>query len=56
MQILVVEDHEATALILQSVLKRLGCIAAGKAGVSGFIIKPFSTEKLKAEIAEVFAK
>ena len=27
-----------------------------KTGVSGFIIKPFSTEKLKAEIEEVFAK
>ena len=121
MPILVVEDHDATALILQSLLKRLGfsnvdeasdglmalakirekryalvisdwnmepmsgygllkkirmdkdlaeirfimitsdltaanVIAAGKAGVSGFIIKPFSTEKLKAEIEEVFAK
>ena len=121
MPILVVEDHDATALILQSLLKRLGLsdvdeasdglmalakmrekkyalvisdwnmepmsgygllkkirmdqdlaeirfimitsdltaanvIAAGKAGVSGFIIKPFSTEKLKAEIEEVFAK
>jgi two-component system chemotaxis response regulator CheY len=121
MPILVVEDHDATALILQSLLKRLGftdvnqasdglmalakmrekryalvisdwnmepmsgygllkkirmdedlanirfimvtsdltaanVIAAGKAGVSGFIIKPFNTEKLKAEIEEVFAK
>ena len=121
MPILVVEDHGATALILRSLLKRLGfsdvdeasdglmalakmrekryalvisdwnmepmsgygllkkirmdedlaeirfimitsaltaanVIAAGKAGVSGFIIKPFSTEKLKAEIEEVFTK
>jgi two-component system, chemotaxis family, chemotaxis protein CheY len=117
----VVEDHEATALILQSLLKRLGCtdvdeasdgltalakmrekryalvisdwnmepmsgygllkkmrmdedlaeirfimitsgltaanvIAAGKAGASGFIIKPFNTQKLKAEIEDAFAK
>jgi two-component system chemotaxis response regulator CheY len=121
MPILVVEDHDATALILRSLLKRLGfsdvdeasdglmalakmrekkyalvisdwnmepmsgygllkkirmdedlaeirfimitsdltaanVIAAGKAGVSGFIIKPFSTQKLKAEIEEVFTK
>jgi two-component system, chemotaxis family, chemotaxis protein CheY len=119
MPILVVEDHNATALILRTLLTRLGfsnvdeasdgmlalaklrekkyalvisdwnmeamsgygllkklridgdqirfimitsdttaanVIAAGKAGVSGYIVKPFSAEKLKAEIEEVFAK
>lgn len=121
MPILVVEDHNATVLILRTLLKRLGfsdvdeasdgfaalakmrektyalvisdwnmeplsgygllkkirldktlaeirfimitvdltaanVIAAGKAGVSGYIVKPFSAEKLKAEIEEAFAK
>jgi two-component system chemotaxis response regulator CheY len=121
MPILVVEDHNATALILRTLLTRLGfsdvdeasdgfsalakmrekkyalvisdwnmeplsgygllkkirldealseirfimitadvtaenVIAAGKAGVSGYIVKPFSAEKLKAEIEEAFAK
>jgi two-component system chemotaxis response regulator CheY len=121
MPVLVVEDHTATALILRTLLQRLGfsdvdeasdgiaaltkmreeiyalvisdwnmepmsgygllkkirmdetfahirfimitsdskaenVIAAGKAGVSGYIVKPFSTEKLKAEIEEAFAK
>jgi two-component system chemotaxis response regulator CheY len=119
MPILVVEDHNATALILRTLLTRLGfsnvdeasdgtvalaklrekkyalvisdwnmepmsgygllkklridgdqirfimitsdtmaanVIAAGKAGVSGYIVKPFNTEQLKAEIEEAFAK
>ena len=119
MPILVVEDHNATALILRTLLTRLGfsnvdeasdgmaalaklrekkyalvisdwnmepmsgygllkklridgaeirfimitadltaenVIAAGKAGVSGYIIKPFSAEQLRAEIEEAFSK
>jgi len=119
MRILVVEDHNATALILRALLTRLGfsnvdqasdgfaalakmrdknyalvisdwnmepmsgygllkkiridgaetrfimitsdataesAIAAGKAGVNGYIVKPFSAEKLKAEIEKAFAK
>jgi two-component system, chemotaxis family, chemotaxis protein CheY len=119
MPILVVEDHNATALILRTLLTRLGfsnvdeasdgmaalaklrekkyalvisdwnmeamsgygllkklridgdqirfimitadltaenVIAAGKAGVNGYIVKPFSAAKLKAEIEEAFAK
>jgi two-component system chemotaxis response regulator CheY len=121
MPVLVVEDHTATALILQTLLQRLGfsdvdqasdgfaaltkmrekkyalvisdwnmepmngygllkkirmdealadirfvmitsdmtaanVIAAGKAGVSGYIVKPFSAAELKAEIEAAFAK
>jgi two-component system chemotaxis response regulator CheY len=119
MPILVVEDHDATALILRALLTRLGftdvdqasdglaavakireklyalvisdwnmeplsgygllkkiridgaeirfimvtsdvtaanVTAAEKAGVSGYIVKPFSADKLKAEIDQAFAK
>jgi two-component system, chemotaxis family, chemotaxis protein CheY len=119
MPILVVEDHNATALILRTLLTRLGftdidqasdglaavakirektydlvisdwnmeplsgygllrkiridgakirfimvtsdvttanVTAANKAGASGFIVKPFSADKLKAEIEQAFAK
>jgi two-component system, chemotaxis family, chemotaxis protein CheY len=120
MPILVVEDHNATALIVRALLTRLGfnnvdgasdglaavakmrekkyalvisdwnmepmsgygllkkirmdktlaelrfimitadsnaehVIAAAKAGISGYIVKPFSAEKLKAEIEQAFA-
>jgi two-component system, chemotaxis family, chemotaxis protein CheY len=47
---------ETRFIMITSGLTAANVIAAGKAGVSGFIIKPFSTQKLKAEIEEAFAK
>ncbi len=43
-------------IMITSDVKAANVIAAGKAGVSGYIVKPFNAEKLKAEIEEAFAK
>ena len=42
--------------MITSDLTAANVIAAGKAGVSGYIIKPFSAGQLKAEIEEAFSK
>jgi two-component system chemotaxis response regulator CheY len=47
---------EIRFIMITSDLTAANVIAAGKAGVSGYIIKPFNTEKLKAEIEAAFAK
>jgi two-component system chemotaxis response regulator CheY len=47
---------EIRFIMITSDLTAENVIAAGKAGVSGYIIKPFNAEKLKAEIEEAFAK
>ena len=47
---------EIRFIMITSDLTAANVIAAVKAGVSGFILKPFSTEKLKTEIEEVFSK
>ena len=47
---------EIRFIMITSDLTAENVIAAGKAGASGYIIKPFNAEKLKAEIEEAFAK
>ncbi len=47
---------EIRFIMITSDLTAENVIAAGKAGANGYIIKPFSTEKLKAEIEAAFAK
>jgi DNA-binding NarL/FixJ family response regulator len=42
--------------MITSDLTAANVITAGKAGVSGYIIKPFSAGQLRAEIEEAFSK
>ena len=51
-----IDGAEIRFIMITSDLTAANVIAAGKAGVSGYIVKPFSAEKLKAEIEEAFAK
>jgi CheY-like chemotaxis protein len=43
-----IDGDQVRFIMITSDTTAANLIAAGKAGVSGFIIKPFSTEKLKA--------
>jgi two-component system chemotaxis response regulator CheY len=43
-------------IMITSDTQAANVIAAGKAGVNGYIVKPFSAAKLKAEIEQAFAK
>src|SRR5260370_28963473 len=51
-----IDGAETRFIMITSDSTAANVIAAGKAGVSGYIVKPFSAEKLKAEIEEAFAK
>ena len=51
-----IDGDQVRFIMITSDLTAANVIAAGKAGVSGYIIKPFSTEQLKGEIEEAFAK
>jgi two-component system chemotaxis response regulator CheY len=51
-----IDGAEIRFIMITSDLTAANVIAAGKAGVSGYIVKPFSAEKLRAEIEEAFAK
>src|ERR1700694_5423753 len=50
-----IDGAEIQFIMITSDLTAANVIAAGKAGVSGYIVKPFSAEKLKAEIEGAFA-
>jgi two-component system chemotaxis response regulator CheY len=51
-----IDGAEIRFIMITSDLTAANVIAAGKAGVSGYIVKPFSAEKLRAEIEEAFVK
>jgi two-component system, chemotaxis family, chemotaxis protein CheY len=51
-----IDGAEIRFIMITSDLTAANVIAAGKAGVDGYIVKPFNAEKLKAEIEEAFAK
>ena len=51
-----IDGSEIRFIMITSDMTAANVIAAGKAGVSGYIVKPFNAEKLKAEIEEAFAK
>jgi two-component system chemotaxis response regulator CheY len=51
-----IDGAEIRFIMITSDITAANVIAAGKAGVSGYIIKPFNAEKLKTEIEEAFAK
>ena len=51
-----IDGADIRFIMITSDMTAANVIAAGKAGVSGYIIKPFGTEQLKGEIEEAFAK
>jgi two-component system chemotaxis response regulator CheY len=51
-----IDGADIRFIMITSDLTDANVVAAEKAGVSGYIVKPFSSEKLKAEIDQAFAK
>jgi len=52
--ILIVDDYNTMIRIIRNLLRQLGVIAAKRAGVSNYIVKPFNAQTLKSKIDAVF--